>query len=99
MNKNGPLNATDGVFIWKLPNTVPAATYFVRAYTICGTDANGDTQYCSWGQSKGFFTTTTWNSVPGWLIAVTVPLIALGPTLLALYFGVEHLRSKRKGSV
>lgn len=96
INKLTALPAENGTFTWSLPNNLAPATYYVRAYTVCGNN-DGTVIYCSWGQSQGYFVVESWDSVPGWLVATTIPLICLGPTCLALYFGWSVIAKKRNG--
>lgn len=92
LNKKGALAPQDGVFRWSLPNSLPPeATYNIRAFTICGYDGDTPT-YCSWGQSRGYFASVGWNSVPSWLIAVTVPLICVGPAILVMYGSGHYIK-------
>lgn len=96
MNKAAPLPAEDGTFTWTLPNNLPGAIFNVRAYTVCGMDGD-DKKYCSWGQSKGYFQTTIWDTVPTWLVVTTIPLMCLGPAFLALWFGGRYIKNRGKG--
>jgi hypothetical protein len=88
-----PLPLGNGTFVWKLPNNLPAAIYNIRAYTVCGT-VDDKPKYCSWGQSPGYYQTNIWDTVPSWLLGVTVPLICLGPTLLVMYGGAHFVHKK-----
>lgn len=88
-----PLPFSNGTMVWQLPNSLPAAVFNIRAYTVCTAENATTVQYCAWGQSPGFFQTDMWDTTPGWLIAVTIPLICLGPVLMVVY-GAGHYIKK-----
>lgn len=74
---------------------MPEATYFIRAYTVCGKE-DGFNVYCAWGESFAQrFTVQSWSSVPGWLIGATVPCMCVGPAIFVLYAAVKMLRKKK----
>lgn len=71
-----------------LPSThsMPEAQFFIRAYTVCGKNEDGKNLYCAWGESVGQrFAVRSWDSVPTWLLAVTIPCMCVGPLVLAAY--------------
>lgn len=80
---------------YNIHNSMPEATYFIRAYTVCGKD-DGANVYCAWGESVGQrFSVQPWSSVPGWLIAATVPCMCVGPAIFIIYAAVKLLRKKK----
>ncbi len=67
-------------------HSLPEAQYFIRAYTVCGKNEDGKNLYCAWGESVGQrFAVQSWEAVPTWLLATTIPCMCVGPIILAAY--------------
>lgn len=88
------LPGLSGSTSWTPNANTPNGVYFVRAYGIC-TTPNG-TDYCSFGNSMGFFQINQIDSRPTWLVIMVCCFIPIGPIILGIYFGYDKMTRKNK---
>ncbi|KAL4517928.1 hypothetical protein Ndes2526B_g02320 [Nannochloris sp. 'desiccata'] len=83
--------SAEGSYIYSPgPNTAPAS-YQIQVLEICE-----DGQYCSFGESVGFYQINKIDDRPAWLITTASIFVSLGPLSLAIFMVYERKLKKKQ---
>ncbi|KAK9825836.1 hypothetical protein WJX81_000981 [Elliptochloris bilobata] len=75
---------------WEIDENVPQATYFVRAYSLCGQTR------CAFGNSTGFFQVNPIHNLPKEVIGATIGVMFFGPVVLTVFFLKDRVIGKTR---